>query len=378
MNAHGNTSASAPVAAGAGALVYEMYDAGVFEDVSGQNTSGTPSPAMAKALLLNSAHTFPAENIWDDELLGGGGCGTDERDPHPRNTRDIQGAGQPNLTVYQGEAGASTWTLDEDFALDSGDYVNATVTLPDWAGAVRVSLTWTDPPTQPILNNVPMGNLTAAADGKLVRGPGTGVVHRALVNDLDLVVEGPDGTTYPGNHGRANDTESKAGNNVEDRDRVNNFETVSSTDPETGSTEEWTVQVQATSIMQDAAHGEAFGQPFALVVRPVDVPEDGSTRDERLWERETTRVLYGQQGTRHVGIFVTDKPGTTSQRLAEVLDIAVSTVRHHLSKLRNHSLIERIRLGRGVEYFPTDTLEEWLEEVGYRYDVPWKSRFDSR
>lgn len=277
------TSASAPVAAGAGALVYEMYEAGVFEDASGENTSGTPSPAMAKALLVNSAHTFPAENVWDDDLLGDGACGTDDRSPQPRNSRDIQGAGQPNLTVYEGEAGASTWTLDEDFALDSGDYVNATVTLPDWAGAVRVSLTWTDPPTQPILNNVPVGNLTAAADGKLVRGPESEVVHRALVNDLDLVVEGPDGTTYPGNHGRANDTESDAGNNVEDRDRVNNLETVSSTEPEAGSTEEWTVQVQATSIMQDAAPGEAFGQPFALVVRPVDVPGDGSSSDDSCY-----------------------------------------------------------------------------------------------
>lgn len=277
------TSASTPVAAGAGALVYEMYDDGVFANASGENTSGTPSPALAKALLVNSAHTFPAENVWDDDLLGAGACGTDERSPHPRNSRDIQGAGQPNLTAYLGEAGASTLTLDEGLVLDSGDYVNATVTLPDWAGAVKVVLTWTDPPAQPILNKVPMGNLTAPASGKLVGGPANGVVHRAIVNDLDLVVEGPDGTTYPGNHGRANDTESNAGTNVEDRDRVNNLETVSSTAPEAGSTEDWTVQVQATSIMQDAAKGEAFGQPFALVVRPVDVPGDGYASDDSCY-----------------------------------------------------------------------------------------------
>lgn len=93
--------------------------------------------------------------------------------------------------------------------------------------------------------------------------------------------------------------------------------------------------------------------------------------DQELWQIEATRVLYGQEGTREVAIFVLENPGTNSGTLDEVLEVGVSTIRHHLNKLRDRGLVDRLRLGRSVEYYPTGTLEDWHEDVGYRYSVPW-------
>jgi len=82
---------------------------------------------------------------------------------------------------------------------------------------VRVSLVWTD-------------------------YPGTPAAGGGLVNDLDLVVVGPDGTHYHGNGSTG--------------DRINNVEGVDILTPTLGT---YTVAVHAYNVAQEA-------QPYALVV----------------------------------------------------------------------------------------------------------------
>lgn len=93
---------------------------------------------------------------------------------------------------------------------------------------LKITLTWTDP---------------AAA-------PGTAA---ALVNDLDLVVRGPDGREYLGNHLL----------HLGSADRLNNVEQVQLLHPAVG---EYTITVQGTRIDKGAVAGSSrLAQDFALV-----------------------------------------------------------------------------------------------------------------
>jgi hypothetical protein len=134
------TSMAAPHVAGSVALIHQWWRA----DTDGAD----PSPAMSKALLVNTAEPL-------------------RRSSRPDGN---QGRGRVNLERLF-DATATRVYIDEDVVLTEPDeefVLDVTVTDP--SRPLQVSLVWTDAPGAP------------GADP-------------ALVNDLDLVVEGPDGTT---------------------------------------------------------------------------------------------------------------------------------------------------------------------------------------
>lgn len=216
------TSMASPHVSGAYALVTEARRA----------TTGTdPSPAFVKALLVNSAvdlaRTGPVP-----------GKDADGR-PLTRVPNEQQGWGRLHVGGALDALDAPTSLLVEQGHLfdASGEVVSFTYDATDAGAPLRVTLAWTDAP-----------------------GHGQGGTLRSLVNDLDLEVVAPDGTTYLGNvfqQGR-----SVPGGQ---RDALNNLENVWF---DTASPGTWTVRVRATAIIGDGvpSAGDLTDQDFALVV----------------------------------------------------------------------------------------------------------------
>ncbi len=212
----GGTSQAGPHVSGAAAVFVQYYR----ETHSGK----TPSPALVKAALINSAVDM------DDEL------GTA---PIPNND---EGWGRVDLTELIGSARTfefvdQTDTLAQDQVYEKHFYV-ADDTQP-----LRFTLTYTDVPGSPL-------------------------VIPALVNDLDLEVISPDGITYIGNQMLDGESVPQPAG----RDSLNNVEGVYLNAPVAG---EYTVRIRATRINQDARKDTtATDQDFALVVSG-SLPEAG-------------------------------------------------------------------------------------------------------
>jgi hypothetical protein len=207
------TSMATPVTAGHAALVRQYF-------VDGFHPGGAPSPedgfvpsaALIKAMLIASAVDLA-------EL----GCATAE----PVPSRD-QGWGLIQLDralLFDGDA--SRLRVDDNWSAFAAptDPPHRRALATGAAGPLKVVLVWTDPPS----------TSTAAVN---------------LVNDLDLVVEGPGGV-YRGNRfaGGASEPGGSA-------DRLNNVEVVWLPEAQPG---EWTVEVRPHAIRE-------AGQGFALVV----------------------------------------------------------------------------------------------------------------
>lgn len=199
------TSMASPHVAGAAALITEWWRAG-------QGTGDDPSPALIKALLVNSAVDvqFPdipnADEGWgrvDLESLFRPGTG--------RSIRDQQ-----------------------DVLTDPGEVHEFTVEAAGDA-PLKVTLDWLDPAGDP------------AADA-------------AIVNDLDLELVAPDGTTYRGNV--FDDGWSVTGGVA---DRLEVLENVYVEKPAAGT---WTVRVLAHALPADGAllRGDGTDQDYTLVV----------------------------------------------------------------------------------------------------------------
>jgi hypothetical protein len=201
------TSHSTPAAAGAAALAYEYYGRVLAPDE-------TPSPAMLKALLLNSPRMLD-------------GVGTDATVPGA-----AQGWGGASLhgLVHDGPY----VVLDQEIVFaESGESVELETQVVDPTAPLHVSLVWTD-------------------------APGS-TVGAAYVNDLDLEVIHDD-TTYRGNvFAGAVSTSGGAA------DPANNVERVVLP---AGTSGAFTVRVLARNISGDGLPGNAdlTDQDFALVV----------------------------------------------------------------------------------------------------------------
>ena len=201
----GGTSMATPLTAGAGTLVRQWLGArGII----------TPSAAALKAVLLNTTV---------DMAPGQYGTGTTQEIPFIR-PNNVEGWGRANLGFIGAPFPYALWLDDHASGLATGQIVTYTHTATDSLQVVtntqplRVMLAWTDPPA----------SLSAATQ---------------LVNDLDLIVIGPDGSTYRGN-----------GNPT--GDRLNNVEGVVVNSPPLGV---YTVTVQAFNV-------PIAPQPYALVV----------------------------------------------------------------------------------------------------------------
>jgi serine protease AprX len=199
----GGTSMSTPLVAGAGALVRQWLTA---------RGSASPSAAAVKATLLNTTHA-----------MGPGQYGTGATREIPAlRPNNVEGWGRVDLSFMSAPAPYAIWVDDHTVGLATGQSVTYTptpgraLTVLDSTQPLRVMLAWTDPP----------GSFSA---------------QKKLVNDLDLIVTGPDGAIYRGN--------SSAGG-----DRLNNVEGIVIDHPPAG---QYQVEVRGYNV-------PIGSQPYAL------------------------------------------------------------------------------------------------------------------
>lgn len=84
---------------------------------------------------------------------------------------------------------------------------------------------------------------------------------------------------FPGNHGMGNSSTSESGARTIDADAVNNVENVvlTANGPKDGESGDWYIEVQADDIqLPHDPRGDGHGQPFSLVIRPLDDETDSS------------------------------------------------------------------------------------------------------
>ena len=202
------TSMAAPHVTGAAALIHQWWD---------RERGGLPSPAMVRALLVNSATDIGVPDI---------------------PNRD-EGWGRINLGSLFGAPPEMVVDQDEVFT-EAGQEAAYQLEVTD-RGPLRVTLAWSD-------------------------APGGFGADPALVNDLDLRVErlGETGDVVAGWRGnRFSQGVSVAGG---DPDRLNNIENVFLGDAEPG---RYVIIVEAFNLPGDGVphDGVPIDQDFALVVR---------------------------------------------------------------------------------------------------------------
>lgn len=240
----GGTSQAGPHASGACAIFIQWY----------RETRGgaTPSPALVKAALINSADDMGTALVPSDpddpedpgEVVG-------DTEPVPNND---EGWGRINLeTLIDSER---TFELfDQGVELATGQVWEQRVIVSD-GEPLKVTLAYTDVPALPAA--IP-----------------------ALVNDLDLEVISPAGILYRGN--AFAEGESTPGTPL--GDRVNNVEAVHLAAPPSG---EWIVRVRGVNVVQDIRRRNGIvAQDFALVVSGK-LPEPGE--GVLSWDRSAFRV----------------------------------------------------------------------------------------
>jgi PKD repeat protein len=240
------TSMATPAVAGGLALVRQYFMGGWYpEGRANLANAFTPSAALLKAVLLAGTVEVTTE---DADYLNEG--------KFPNNT---QGWGFPNLEGSLHFAGQrrKLWVIDQTQGLNTGGQASFTVTVTDVTEPFRVVLVWTDYP--------------GAYGGTQI-----------LVNDLDLRVQGPSGTTYLGNVTQGlNPGHSVTGGNP---DRVNVEEGVFLPTSQYGlMAGTYTLTVEAINVPQGP-------QPYALVV--VGGLEGGPIDTERP-EVESTNPING-------------------------------------------------------------------------------------
>jgi hypothetical protein len=248
----GGTSMSGPFASGAAADFVQYYRS--------LHTNATPSPALVKAALINSAAEL-------DENNGGPG-------PIPNND---EGWGRITLTNIIGSSRLYQY-VDQTVLLSTGQEYDQTVFVQNPAQPLKITLAYTDVPGFP------------------------GAIP-ALVNNLDLVVVGPDGTIYRGNQF----TDGESMPNALIADALNNVEGFQLSQPAPGN---YLVKIVATSVPEDARlDTAAIDQDFALVV-------SGNLLSGPHGEVLLDRTNYTAPGTIQLQVF---DPGLAGFRRANVL-----------------------------------------------------------
>ena len=209
------TSFSAPIAGGATALVHQYFEEGRYP---GDTPITNPSAALMKAMLVNAGHRLTGANLGNGQY-----------------PNDYQGWGEPNLSQVF-DFGLGSRRLIAYDVPSSGGFTAASnpndvrsFTVNGSADVLKVSLVWTDEPGS----------------------TGTG---KKLINDLDLIVTAPGGTTYRGNVFNGTSGTSITGGAA---DTLNNVENVILSGPATGT---W------TAAIDPGAGNYSVGQGFALVI----------------------------------------------------------------------------------------------------------------
>jgi serine protease AprX len=230
------TSFASPHVTGAAAIFIDWYRQHVDAD-------GTPSPALLKAAMVNTADDLsPFDGVDADG---------DALEPIPN---DQQGWGRLNLGTLLDTWGDGIVYVDQDHAFtSSGESFTVTVEAIDPDAPLKATLAWTDAP-----------------------GHGFGGSLPAWVNDLDLVVSDGD-TTWLGNV--FEDGWSIPGG---ERDHMNNLENVHLRE---ASEDTYTVTVGATNILAAASPSvdERTWQDFALVITNAQLVDDPDV-DPEEWQ----------------------------------------------------------------------------------------------
>jgi len=221
----GGTSGATPIVAGHLALLYQMWDLGVFGNPTPGATvfENAPNNTTAKALLINSATQWTFS-------------GTSHN-----LTRTHQGWGHPDLERLS-NATARMLVVDEADVLSELQSKDYLVEVLPGEAELRVTMVYRDPP-----------------------GTTSSTIHR--INDLDLTVTSPSNVVYHGNVGLEAGNFSTAGGTANTKDTVEN---VYVANPEAGL---WTVNVLARDVNQDS-HVEtpATDVDYALVVSGAKEP----------------------------------------------------------------------------------------------------------
>ena len=224
----GGTSMSAPLVAGAAAVVRDYYQ---------KTYEHQASAALVKATLINSAVDLLDEN--NDGAF-------DNAHPIP-NVHE----GWGRIDLGKATDGSHLFS-DESAPLSTGSSALFSFPIGASGSPFKVTLVWTDYPSTP----------TAGVN---------------LVNDLDLTLVAPDGTTYRGNTFAGG--WSLAGGQA---DRINNVENVYVLSAAAGT---WSVIVQGYNVPNGP-------QPFALVMDSV--PEaPGSRPVVRAFATDATATEAG-------------------------------------------------------------------------------------
>ena len=199
------TSMASPQVAGAVALIHQAWR----RDHAGAD----PSPAMSKALLVNSARDLGVRNIPNKE----------------------EGWGRVDLGALF-DPTATRIAEDQSVVFDAvGDYREVTIDVVDPSRPLRVTLNWSD-------------------------APGAPKAAPALVNDLDLTLVAPDGTSYLGNNFSSG--VSVSGGTA---DALNNTENIFLPSAQAGT---YTLRIAAANLPGDGVpnNGSPMDQDYALVV----------------------------------------------------------------------------------------------------------------
>jgi hypothetical protein len=209
----GGTSMSGPHAAGAAAVFVQFYQS--------THNNATPSPALVKAALINSADEL-------DQANGGPG-------PVPNNDEGWGRINLANIVVSNVNTAPRFYQfLDQTVPLTNGQVYSQHVFVQSTNEPLKVTLAYTDVPGFP-------------------------GAQAALVNDLDLEVVAPDGTLYRGNQFGAGESVP----NAPTPDQINNVEGVLLSQPAPG---DYLIRVRGSHIVQDAlTNTPAIDQDFALV-----------------------------------------------------------------------------------------------------------------
>lgn len=204
----GGTSQAGPHVAGAAAVFVQFYRA--------HHGGATPSPALVKAALINSATDM------DDSSGTAAIPNMDE------------GWGRVNLPALVASQSDYEF-VDQSDLLTNGAVYEKRVLVGSANSPLKITLAYTDVPGNP-----------------------ASVI--ALVNDLDLEVFSPDGHVYRGND--FVEGESQPDNAT--ADAINNVEAVHLSAPVPG---EYLIRVRGTRIVEDARiDTAAIDQDFALVI----------------------------------------------------------------------------------------------------------------
>jgi len=248
------TSMSNPAAAGAAAVTTQWYEI---------NYEETPSPAMVKGLMINTAHDLDDDN---------GNTGPIPNRDEGWGSVDISKLEYPYedpVPFYlEDQESVFTESLQEDEHLIMSDREDV---------PMKFSLVWTD-------EEAPSG---------------TGS-DRTLINDLNLEVESPSGDIYRGNAfsdgwtQAGQDTMGDFDHSGDGWDDTNNVENVyiHPDDVELGL---YTVRIVANNIAGDATNSGSNSQDYALIAYNAmeEIPGEGpsvtvnSPDGGEIWEAET-------------------------------------------------------------------------------------------